>query len=438
MTKKELYDFLKIGKNNKGGQFTRESYFKLMLHEIYDDIMKCNFPDNFSFVQKLYHYLNDDHELYLGCCEECGNRCKFKTFNTGYFRFCSVKCKSKNTTVKNKTSQTRKNWTNEQKQEFSNKISLSKLNVSDEQKQQSNKKREETNLKRYGCRNVSQNEDIQKRTCHNPNIDKLKETLISKYGSLEEFYRQRGIKISETYNRKSDEEKQNIKLKRKNTNVERYGCDCNMNFCETREKIIRKRIDTYGSLENYYIEHGKKVSETYNLKTDEEKQQIKTKIIETNNRIYGYDYYFQTPEFKDYMKSMNMQLYGVEHYTQSKDYHKQKCHKFYSTLTHETYDSSWEMILAEYCFSNGIKYEYQPPIHFKYVYNNKIHIYQPDFLIGDKLYEVKGDHFFKDGKMINPYDRTQDDLYESKHQCMLQNSIIILKYEDIEKIKSHK
>ena len=48
---------------------------------------------------------------------------------------------------------------------------------------------------------------------------------------------------------------------------------------------------------------------------------------------------------------------------------------------------------------------------------------------------MKGDHFFDGDKMINPYDRTQDGLFESKHQCMLDNNVIILRREDIEKMR---
>ena len=49
---------------------------------------------------------------------------------------------------------------------------------------------------------------------------------------------------------------------------------------------------------------------------------------------------------------------------------------------------------------------------------------------------MKGNHFFDGDKMINPYDRTQDELYEAKHQCMIKNNIIILKENDI-KIASY-
>lgn len=69
------------------------------------------------------------------------------------------------------------------------------------------------------------------------------------------------------------------------------------------------------------------------------------------------------------------------------------------------------------------------------MYDGKKHIYHPDFLINNQLYEVKGGHFFDGDKMINPYDRSQDGLYEAKHQCMINNNVIILKENDINKLK---
>ena len=57
-------------------------------------------------------------------------------------------------------------------------------------------------------------------------------------------------------------------------------------------------------------------------------------------------------------------------------------------------------------------------------------MYCPDFKIGDLYFEMKGDHFFKDKnplrEMICPYDRSLDEFYEAKHQCMLKNDIVIV------------
>lgn len=82
-------------------------------------------------------------------------------------------------------------------------------------------------------------------------------------------------------------------------------------------------------------------------------------------------------------------------------------------------------------------FEFQPNIKLKYVYDNIVHYYQPDFLINNKLYEVKGEQFFDGDKMICPYNRNNylDGIAEAKHQCMLKNNVIILRKNDIEKIK---
>ena len=64
------------------------------------------------------------------------------------------------------------------------------------------------------------------------------------------------------------------------------------------------------------------------------------------------------------------------------------------------------------------------PVRLKYYVDGKTHYYFPDFEIDGKLIEIKGDHFFKeDGTMCNPFDRTQDEKYEAKHQCGLQHNV---------------
>jgi hypothetical protein len=76
------------------------------------------------------------------------------------------------------------------------------------------------------------------------------------------------------------------------------------------------------------------------------------------------------------------------------------------------------------------------------VFEGKTHKYFPDFKVGTVLYEIKGDHFFRDGKMVCPYrDKKWSDeqyllecaKYEAKHQCMLKNNVVILTSKDYEK-----
>ena len=60
-------------------------------------------------------------------------------------------------------------------------------------------------------------------------------------------------------------------------------------------------------------------------------------------------------------------------------------------------------------------------------------------IVEGMITEVKGDHFFKDGKMICPYHKKDDSpetiewrngLFEAKHQCMIKNGVKILKYKE--------
>lgn len=60
-----------------------------------------------------------------------------------------------------------------------------------------------------------------------------------------------------------------------------------------------------------------------------------------------------------------------------------------------------------------------------------MHKYTPDFYLKDEdvFIDIKGTQFFEDHdpskKMINPYDRSLDALYEAKHQCMLKHGVVV-------------
>ena len=114
------------------------------------------------------------------------------------------------------------------------------------------------------------------------------------------------------------------------------------------------------------------------------------------------------------------------------------------------FDSKWEITVFMFCRNNNIDCIYQPKVKFSYGHNGKQHTYHPDFLINGRIYEVKGDYFFSyDQKlerevMICPiwmkkrvsYD-TYIDLcakYESKHQCMIANDVVILREKDIKNL----
>lgn len=118
-----------------------------------------------------------------------------------------------------------------------------------------------------------------------------------------------------------------------------------------------------------------------------------------------------------------------------------------------TFDSTWEVKVYEFCRDNNIPIEYSPEISYDYEYDGKTWTYHPDFLINGKVYEIKGEQFFRvnestgQEEMFCPYKEKEwsDEYYawvcrkyEAKHQCMLRNNVVILREQDMENLNKSK
>lgn len=320
----------------------KEKIFIKKFPDLYKEISLWNFPDDFIFSQKVYHYFHNDYNLEIGLCPMCGNRCKFISFYQGYKHHCSAKCmyEDKNRVIKIKS----------------------------------------TKLERYGDENYN-------------NFEKCKETNIKKYGVA------------------NPSQNQSIKEKQISTLFENYGVNIPMQSKEVKEKYTNTCQEKYG------VSHP--------MKTTSIKQKSKDNCEKIHNVKFG----FLLPKSRETCK----EKYGVEYYTQTSEF--AKYHRKQISYDNITFDSSWEMIVYQYCKKYNLPFEYQPNIKFEYEYDNKKHYYQPDFLIDGKLYEVKGDQFFDGDKMINPFNRNLDVREEAKHQCIKNNNIIIFKKDDIKKMK---
>ena len=113
-----------------------------------------------------------------------------------------------------------------------------------------------------------------------------------------------------------------------------------------------------------------------------------------------------------------------------------------------TFDRSWEFKVYEFLTEHNIPFDYQPAISIPYECEGTHHTYHPDFLVNDRIYEVKGDNFFRINKETDKeemYLTWQGDLsdeeyewkckvMEAKHQCMLSNNVIILRKKDIDNL----
>ena len=102
MTKDEILNLL--GEHPNG--YIEEYKFKKIFPEHYTEIMKWEFPIDFKWTQKIYHYLHNDSELKMGLCPVCGKRCGFHRFGKGYKKHCSMKCKSLDPDVQDRTKKT--------------------------------------------------------------------------------------------------------------------------------------------------------------------------------------------------------------------------------------------------------------------------------------------------------------------------------------------
>ena len=281
------------------------------------------------------------------------------------------------------------------------------ISLTDEQKRYKNKKAsEQKSLEKLGVSNPFELKSVQ---------NKVAETNKARYGTENVFA--------------ADE----VKSKIKQFNLENYGVEHVSQRADVRQKVKDTCIRKYG-VDNY-------------AKTTECLE--KTKI--TNLNKYGFEYTVQSPIIKEkanktflskygatrasYLDSVkekarqtSLDKYGVTHYSKTFDFHN-RIRKRY-TFEDQTFDSLPELAVWVYCLDNNISIK-RTPYSFQYTFGEKDYTYFPDFEINGKLIEIKGDHFFKeDGTMCNPFDHNQDDLYEAKHQCGLQNGVVFWRKTD--------
>ena len=149
---------------------------------------------------------------------------------------------------------------------------------------------------------------------------------------------------------------------------------------------------------------------------------------------YGVDNPMKCKDVQQKSKATHRKNFGCDYPGQCPStQRKQKSSYFYDG---RYFKNTWELSFYIWLKDRKKDFEYQPLITFKfYDQTGKLHTYQPDFKVDGKLYELKGDHFFKGNIMVNPYDKTHksDHIYEAKHQCMLKNNVIIYVAADMKK-----
>lgn len=207
----------------------------------------------------------------------------------------------------------------------------------------------------------------------------------------------------------SDSAKQKRVDSKRQFYVENYGVSNNSQLPGHIDKFHNTCIEKYGSVENAY-----KIRNEHAVQTSLEK--------------YGTNHPMQNDEVKQNLANSMLNTYGVTNYAQTPESRKNS--KAHYEYLNESFDSLPELALFIYAKDHNEDIVRNSTIKFGYEYDNKVHYYFPDFIYKGKIIEIKGDHFFNNGTMINPYDRSQDGLYQAKYMCGLNNGVEFWRYDD--------
>ena len=308
--------------------------------------------------------------------------------------------------------------------------------------------------KTLGVTNVSQLEKVKnkikktKKTLYGDenynNPDKMRKTCELLYDGI-------GFK-SDILSKKSKEtnlllhgnENWNNPNKNKETCNKKYGCDYSWQAKEVKEKIKETQEKLYGGIgfaSNEIREKQEKtMSEIYGIKHPMQSTVLFDKSKQTKKEQYNDENYNNREKYKETCKDR----FGYENPMQSPEFNSSTKKKY--TFENINFDSNWEIILYKFLKEHNIKFKFHDEnISYTFFYDiNRTYI--PDFIINDVIVEVKGPHFFKDGKMICPWRYKNDTpdkiewrngLYEAKHQCMIKNNVKIITdiFEYIEELK---
>lgn len=258
----------------------------------------------FNHNKKEYYdrYMKKEND---GICKICGKPTEFYTIKYGYYKFCSKECQIKDIKKNNE----KLDW----------KIM--------------SKKKEETNLKKYGVRHNMQRKEI---------MDQVKKTNLKKYG------------VENVIFNKNISEK--AKNKREKTCYNQYGVKSYTQVPEIKEKRKNTCLQKYG------VEHVTQ-SET-----------IKIKMRKTCLEKYGVEYVSQNSEI----------FRKIESHSYQASFHP--CGLYYR--------GSYEKDFLD-LYSNKI--EIKQGLSFKYLENERLRVYHSDFFIPSKnlIIEIKNSYLSK-------------------------------------------
>lgn len=414
-----------------------ETNFPELLYEIINrtSFLKESEKIQYPITARIYCLQNNILEQPLCEFEECNKVVGWKGSRKSFSHFCCQEHSSKSKLRKERMKQT-----------IRLKYNSDYFFQTDEFK----KKTKETCVQKYGCDNPAKCSEIR---------SKARKTMLDRYGC--EYTAQSNVlrkKMEETClkNNKVRNPLQSNEIRKisEQTQKNKYG---GIGFAskELRSKVESTMINLFGvSHPSQSKTIRDKIKATcikkFNVDNPFKSEKIRDDFLKKNESIYGTQFPSQNQEIKNKMKNTCFSKWG-KWYCQTKEF-ASKSHKPYTNSKYPdmTFGSSWEFTVYDFLNEHNIEFKYQlEPI--QYEYDGKKYYYIPDFLINGKIYEVKGEQFFRinesTGKeeMFCPYryDWWTDEYYqwrcgkeEAKHQCMLNNNVIILRDNDIKNLNN--
>ena len=242
-------------------------------------------------------------------------------------------------------------------------------------------------------------------------------TIIEKYGSVDNFRSEIGKKSSKHHSELSKDDIAEIVEKRKKTCIEKYGVDNPMKVQEIAKRMAenidyQKRnehtnntlIERYGSLDNYY------------------NNVLLEKVKEGNLKKFGVEWSFQSDQVKNSIKKTMLRKYGVDNFSKTQMFQemlprimKESNKRYlYKSLY---FDSSWELAYFIWLEDNNVQFIYKPDFLLYKDSTGLERRYFPDFKIGDKYVEIKGDMLFTEngelGVRAKEYDKDKFNFLKS-------------------------
>lgn len=316
MTKEELYVLLTTPKSKGGLNQIQEVGFAKRFPEIYDELLKINFPKDFTFRQKLYHYLKNIPFDQIKC-KHCGGKTFFKNLSYGYYTYCCNSCAQSDFEIFNKINETKKErYGTVNNREKAKKTCLERYGVENPQQVKSiNEKSLSTKHKKYG----DNLEEITKKTKKTKfkkygdenynNIDKVKQTCLDKYGAENVYASEYG------------------KQKIRNTNTKRYGVyhanknkDIAKKISDSRKNFTKEQkekwLDKYHStmLKKYGVLHNTQIRSDFENGdfTDEQVLNIK-EYVNNKSKAYHvlYEKYINLGIFPNNVSKIELDTYEI-------------------------------------------------------------------------------------------------------------------------------